>query len=60
MTVEELIEELRQLPPTAMVFSRPIDTGDEFIGQQDILGVEYECGAVFIDIDWPQETEDDS
>jgi hypothetical protein len=49
MTVEELIEALRQMPPTSRV---EIETEEYFV---DIVGVKYERGVTSIGVETDEE-----
>lgn len=56
MTVEELIAELRGLPPTAMLVFR--HTRDDIPDDYDTVDVFYDSGEVFIDIHSEDDDED--
>lgn len=53
MTVEELIEELRALPPTALVVFR--HTRDDVPDEYETVDCYYDGGEAFIDIHAPDD-----
>lgn len=52
MTVEELIEELKQMSPTAVVFVlAPLSIDDRPVFERAIEGMNYETGRVIVNIE---------